>query len=36
MMMQYHTINLAGTTLTFSTAPEAGTNNIEVTHLKIS
>lgn len=28
--------SVSGTTLTFTTAPAAGTNNIEVTHLKIS
>jgi len=28
--------SVSNTTLTFSTAPEVGTNNIEVTHLKIS
>lgn len=26
----------SGTTLTFATAPQTGTNNIEVTHIKIS
>jgi len=28
--------SVSGTTLTFTTAPQSGTNNIEVTHLKIS
>jgi len=28
--------SVSGTTLTFTTAPATGTNNIEVTHLKIS
>lgn len=28
--------SVSGTTLTFTTAPETGTNNIEVTHIKLS